>query len=256
MASKHASSFAHGSTTDVGVSVVGALVVMLSTVTAPSCFKVPLWICDTTLVAAPCGIVTSRTTLPALTSTVTSDSEMPAALARLVLTDASLAEPGANSSTVPATVRRKAVNPTLVVGATVFGASGAGVSPGDAVLKTVDGSDVAAGVEGAIEGTDVAGEVVFGASGAGVSVAIGSRLGSGVCSMYIQDGVGCSVGGRVGEACRRLGLVPSAAEHLPQLRLQNMRMYLQCMTPSTPLQRRKWRNTSYHRELGQRGAPR
>ena len=124
MASKHASSFAHGSTTDVGVSVVGALVAMLSTATAPSCFKVPLWICDTTLVAAPCGIVTSRTTLPALTSTVTSDSEMPAALARLVLTDASLAEPGANSSTVPATVRRKAVNPTLVVGAGLGGCDG------------------------------------------------------------------------------------------------------------------------------------
>jgi hypothetical protein len=49
---------------------------------------------------------------------------MPAALARLVLTDASLAEPGANSSTVPATVRRKAVNPTLVVGAGLGGCDG------------------------------------------------------------------------------------------------------------------------------------
>ena len=80
---------------------------MLSTVTAPSCFKVPLCICDTTLVPAPCGIVTSKTTLPAKTSIVISDSEMPTALARPVLTDASLVEPGANSSTVPATVRRK-----------------------------------------------------------------------------------------------------------------------------------------------------
>jgi hypothetical protein len=83
--------------------------VTLSTVTAPSCFKVPLCICDTTRVAAPCGIPTSKTTLPAKTSIVISDSEMPAALARAVMTDASLVEPGANSSTVPATVKRKNV---------------------------------------------------------------------------------------------------------------------------------------------------
>ncbi len=61
-----------------------------STLVPPKNGKAPLCICVSTLVAAMLGMVTSRTTLPGLTSIWINSFEMPAAFARLSFTAASL----------------------------------------------------------------------------------------------------------------------------------------------------------------------
>jgi hypothetical protein len=98
-----------------------------STVTPPSCFKVPLSICDTTIAATLLGIVTGTTTLPARTlPMLIRDWEMPAAVPRLVLIEASTA--GVKSLTVPAMVSVNVVN-----GAADEGGVGVGADRGSNV---------------------------------------------------------------------------------------------------------------------------
>jgi hypothetical protein len=88
---------------------------------------VPLSICDTTIAATLLGIVTGTTTLPARTlPMLIRDWEMPAAVPRLVLIEASTA--GVKSLTVPAMVSVNVVN-----GAADEGGVGVGADRGSNV---------------------------------------------------------------------------------------------------------------------------